>query len=103
MPANYNTGLGSQRHSDPGSSPPLEVAESADATLSGDLERLSQHLQSARAMYDSQSARGGADSYNRYAESQTYRQHNGYNPGLHQGLNPQLTSLHPLILNCFKA
>lgn len=61
------------RHSDPGSSP--EATETADVTLSGDLERLSQHLQSARAMYDAAPARaqdGGA----RLADG-SYRQQQG--------------------------
>ena len=79
---NLQLGLAGQRHSDPGTTAPPDMLEPADVTLSGDLERLSQHLQSARAMYDSNpgssaaAARGegpGAAGQ-KYADGSTHRQ-----------------------------
>ena len=74
--------LAAQRHSDPGLAAPPDMLEPADVTLSGDLERLSQHLQSARAMYDSNpgssagAARGEAPGAagQRYGDGSAYRQ-----------------------------
>ena len=81
-PLNLQPGLAAQRHSDPGAAAPPDMLEPADVTLSGDLERLSQHLQSARAMYDSNpgslaaTARGEAPGAagQRYGDGSAYRQ-----------------------------
>lgn len=78
---NFSASQVQLRQSEPASSPTADAPEAADATLSGDLERLSQHLQSARAMYDSNVSRGASENHNRYPETPGYRHHNGYNQG----------------------
>lgn len=58
--------------------------------LSGDLERLSQHLQSARAMFDSNQSMWGNEPYPRFSEGGGCKPHHGgsYGPGKCQLLGP---------------
>lgn len=83
--------LGSTRHSDPGSSA-LERLEQNDATLSGDLDGLTFHLESARAMY----------SHNGPSNTQPGRMRmTGDYPGNAQGKMPVLPLLNLVISKLF--